>query len=288
MADQRRQQPPRDRRGGRGSRDEQTPGLGVPSTAGEPIGRDRARKRVDAPVRRASADDEGGPKRPPLPDDEEPGLPRAIQREIERALGKGPKSRDIALCLSIGSQAIDEERPDVAVDVLAWARHQAPRLAPIREAYGIALYQQERWADALSELQAYRRMTGRVDQNHVIADCVRALDRGFEQVAEAAQALVEDEQAPENRRAEAAIVWAAGLADEGDVGAGRAVLRRFLERPRSGDAEHDLRARYLAAELAEQAGDLDEAARQLELIVAIDEHFLEAADRLEGLRELGG
>ena len=72
-----------------------------------------------------------------------------------------------------------------------------------------------------------------------------------------------------------------------DLGAGRAVLRRFLERPRSGDAEHDLRVRYLAADLAEQAGDLDEAARQLEMIVAIDEEFLEAADRLEGLRELG-
>ncbi len=288
MADQRRQQPPRKGRGGGGSRDEQrTPGLGVPNTAGEPIGRDRARKRTDAPVRRAATEDRG-PARPPLPDDEEPELPRAIQREIERALGKGPKARDIALCLSIGSQAIDEERPDVAVHVLAWARHQAPRLAPIREAYGVALYQQERWAEALSELQAYRRMTDRVDQNHVIADCVRALGRGFEQVAEATQALVEDQQAPEDRRAEAAIVWAAGLADEGDIGAGRAVLRRFLERPRSGDAEHDLRVRYLAAELAEQAGDLEEATRQLEMIIAIDEHFLEAADRLEGLRELEG
>jgi hypothetical protein len=92
------------------------------------------------------------------------------------------------------------------------------------------------------------------DQNHLIADCLRALGRGIEQVADAAEPLVTDPQAPEDRRAEAAIVWAAALADAGDLGAGRAVLRRFLERPRSGDAEHDLRVRYVAADLAERAG----------------------------------
>ena len=209
-------------------------------------------------------------------------------KEIERALGKGAKSHDIALCLSIGAQAIEEDRPDVAVQVLSWARHQAPRLPAIREAYGIALYHQQRWADALSELHAYRRMTDRTDQNHVIADCLRALDRGLEQVASAAEPLVADAQAPEDRRAEAAIVWAAALAESGDVGAGRAVLRRFLERPRSGDAEHDLRVRYLAAELAEQARDDDEARRQFELIAAVDDHFLDVAERLEGLRAREG
>lgn len=261
----------------------------MPGHSGEPIGRDRAQRSRGAPPPRRRAPSEGaGPPRPPLPTDEQPQLPRGVVKEIERALGKGPKSHDIALCLSIGSQAIEEERPDVAVQVLSWARHQAPRLAAVREAYGIALYQQQRWADALSELQAYRRMTDRSDQNHVIADCLRALDRGLEQVASAAEPLVSDAQAPEDRRAEAAIVWAAALAESGDVGAGRAVLRRFLERPRSGDAEHDLRVRYLAAELAEQARDDDEACRQFELITAVDDDFLDVSDRLAGLRARQG
>ena len=275
-------------RGPGSGQDEGTSKLNVPGTSGEPVGRDRARRRPDAPPRTKLAPDPQGPPRPPLPEDEEPQLPRGVIKEIERVLGRGAKARDVALCLSIASQALDEERPDVAVHVLGWARHQAPRLAVVREAYGVALYQQERWAEALSELQAYRRMTDRNDQNHVIADCLRAMGRGLEQVASAAEPLVVDAQAPEDRRAEAVIVWAAALADDGDTGAGRAVVRRFLERPRSGDAEHDLRVRYLAADLAEVVGDTEEAVRQLELIAAVDEGFLDVADRLEGLRHLGG
>jgi hypothetical protein len=297
-------QPPPPRRGG-GSRDPRRAGsssgrgeapsprkdegsggkLDVPAGAREPIGRERAKRRGDAPPRKLRT--APPPPRPALPTDEQPLLPRAVEKEIERTLGKGTKANDIALALSIGSAAIDEGRADVAVEVLAWAKHEAPRIAPVREAYGIALYLHEDYAGALTELQAYRRITGRIDQNHVVADCLRALGRDIDQVAAAAEVLIDDEQAPEDRRAEAVIVWSAALADSGDVAGGRAVLRRFLERRRSGDAEHDLRARYLAADLAERARDPAETQRQLELIVAVDPAFLDAAARLEGLRSTG-
>ena len=296
-------QPPPPRRGGgsrdprrersSGGRDEPRPRhedgsggkLDVPAGAREPIGRDRARRRGDAPPRAVRT--AAPPPRPDLPTDEQPLLPRAVEKEIHRTLGKGTKAEDIALALSIGSAAIDEGRADVAVEVLAWAKHEAPRIAPVREAYGVALYLAEDYAGALTELQGYRRITGRIDQNHVVADCLRALGRDIDQVAAAAEALIDDEQAPEDRRAEAVIVWSAALADSGDVAGGRAILRRFLERRRSGDAEHDLRARYLAADLAERARDLAETERQLELIVAVDPSFLDAEDRLESLRTTG-
>lgn len=297
-------QPPPPRRGG-GGRDprragwstgrdeppkprlEEGPGgkLDVPAGAREPIGRERAKRRGDAPPRKIRT--APPPPRPALPIDEQPLLPRAVEKEIERTLGKGSKAKDIALALSVGSAAIDEGRADVAVEVLAWAKHEAPRIAPVREAYGVALYLHEDYAGALTELQAYRRITGRIDQNHVVADCLRALGRDIDQVATAAEALIDDEQAPEDRRAEAVIVWAAALADSGDVAGGRAILRRFLERRRSGDAEHDLRARYLAADLAERGRDVAETQRQLELIVAVDPAFLDATARLEGLRSTG-
>lgn len=258
-------------------------GLDVPAGAREPIGRDRAQRRRDAPPRRTR--EVVAPPRPALPTDERPVLPRDVEREIERTLGKGGKAKDIALALSIGSAAIDEDRPDVAVEVLAWAKHEAPRIPAIREAYGVALYLSEQFAAALTELQAYRRITGRVDQNHVIADCLRALGRDIDQIGDAAEALVADEQGPEDRRAEAVIVWAAARADAGDLPGARAILRRFLERRRSGDAEHDLRVRYLAVELAERASDTRETQRQLELIVAVDPQFLDAAERLDELND---
>jgi hypothetical protein len=279
----RRQPSGRGRKGGQPT--EQGSGrLSVPGHDGEPIGRDRATRSRNAPPRPKRSAEGAAPQRPALPD-EEAMLPRAVRKEIDRVLGPGPRARDVALCLSIASQALEEERPDVALEVLVWVRHQAPRLALVREAYGVALYQAERWADALAELQGYRRLSGRADQNHLIADCLRALGRGIEQVADAAEPLVTDPQAPEDRRAEAAIVWAAALADAGDLGAGRAVLRRFLERPRSGDAEHDLRVRYVAADLAERAGDRDETRRQLELIAAVADGFLDVPERLEALTD---
>jgi ADP-ribose pyrophosphatase YjhB (NUDIX family) len=258
----------------------------TPAGAREPIGIERATRRGDAPVRRT--DERAAPPRPALPEDERPALPRGVEREIERALGPGRKAKDVALALSIGAAAIDEDRADIALPMLAWAKHEAPRVSAVREAYGVALYLHEDYAGALSELHAYRRLTGRLDQNHLVADCYRALGRELDKVIEAAQALATAEDAPEDRRAEAVIVWAAALADAGDVGAGRAVVRRFLERPRAGDQPHDLRVRYLAADLAERQEDGPEAARQLELIAAVDPELLDVDERLRGYRGAGG
>ncbi len=251
----------------------------------EPIGRERARSREDAPPRPRR--EPNAPPRPALPDDEEPDLPRQVRREIERVIS-GPRARDIALALSIGAAAIDDDRPDVAVEALAWAKHEAPRVAAIREAYGVALYLSEDWAGALTEIQAYRRLTGRVDQNHLAADCLRALGRGIDRIAETARELVDESGAPADRRAEACIVWAAALADEGDLATGRAMLRRFLNEPRDGDEEHDLRVRYLAADLAERDGDLDEAVTQLGTVARSEPDFLDVDERLERLRQQAG
>jgi hypothetical protein len=271
------------RRAPRGEREtprQGPPGLDVPTGAHEPIGRDRARDRgAGAPprVRRQSA----GVARPPLPDDEEPQLPRAVRREIDRVVGANRRGRDVALALSIGSAAIDEDEIELALQMLAWAKDQAPKVAAVREAYGVARYLAGDFAAALSELQAYRRLTGRRDQNHLVADCLRALGRDQAKVVEVAQELVADDTAPADRRIEAAIVWAASLADGGDVAAGRAVLRRVL-RP-GDDAEHQLRARYLAADLALRAGDRDEARRLFEDVAAAAPDFLDVEDRLAAL-----
>ncbi len=275
-----RRQDPRLRRGGSGdaSSRETTDRIGA---AREPIGRDRAQQRAGAPPRPSRR--EAQVPRPDLPKDEEPQLPRGVIKEIERALGRGPRADDVALALSIGAAAIDEDRPDVALEVLAWAKGEAPRIATIREAYGVALYHGERYAEAATELQAYRRLTGRSDQNHVLADCLRALGREVDRVAETAGELVRDDQAPMDRRAEAAIVWAASLADAGDVAGGRAVLRRFVDRHEPGGGDHDLRLLYLLGDLAERDGDPTEARRWFARVHDADAGLLDVGDRLDAL-----
>ena len=183
-----------------------------------------------------------------------------MRREIERALGPGPRADEVALALSVGADAIDADRPDVALEALAWAKDQAPRVAPIREAYGVACYLDGDWARALTELQAYRRMTGRNDQNHLIADCHRGLGRETSKVAEPVEQALADERVRDDVRAEAVIVWAGALADAGDLGAARAVLRRELARADDPAADHVVRLVTAAADLAERDGDPDGAA----------------------------
>jgi tetratricopeptide (TPR) repeat protein len=57
------------------------------------------------------------------------------------------------------------------------ARRLAARVGVVREATGIAAYQTGRWAEALSELRAARRMTGNDEYVPLMADCERALGR---------------------------------------------------------------------------------------------------------------
>ena len=76
------------------------------------------------------------------------------------------------------------------------AKRLAARVGVVREACGIAAYRTSRWAEALSELRAARRLTGRDDYLPIMADCERALGR-----LDRALALVREAKATELERA---------------------------------------------------------------------------------------
>ena len=187
----------------------------------------------------------------------------------------------MALALSVGADAIDAGRVDVALEALAWAKHLAPRVASIREAHGVARYLDEDFAGALTELQAYRRMTGRTDQNHLIADCLRGLGRDLDRVTEPVEVLLEDSDAPADRQDEGVIVWASALADDGQVEAARALIRRRLQRASGRDdaamSPGRLRLLVVAADLAARAGDETAARAYRDRIAAADPELHEEA-----------
>lgn len=225
--------------------------------------------------------------RPDLPEDEDPDLPRGVMSEIRSAVDGG--AREVALALSTGATAIDEERPDVARRYLAWARQQAPRSGAIREALGVALYHDGAYRDALSELRAYRRLSGRLDQNHVIADCLRALGRPVSEVAEDVEAMLEDDDVPAERRIEGVLVLAGRIADDGDLEGGRAVLRRaddlVHELDRSGDElpEALVRLWYVEGDLAQRDHDPETARRWFRQVIDAEQESYDARERLESL-----
>ena len=89
-----------------------------------------------------------------------------------------------------------DEDPERGYGYAQAAKRLAARVGVVREACGIAAYRTSRWAEALSELRAARRLTGRDDYLPIMADCERALGR-----LDRALALVREAKATELERA---------------------------------------------------------------------------------------
>jgi tetratricopeptide (TPR) repeat protein len=180
-------------------------------------------------------------------------------------------------------ELLQKGRPAQAVEAARTAKELAPRSGAVREVLGIALYRAERYRDALRELQAYRRMTGRLDQNHLIADSYRALGSPAKAVDPAREAL--RARLPDEVRAEAAIVGASALAELGRFTEALSMLRASP----SGDAlsrESDLRVWYVKGDILERAGRRSEAAEEFRRVVRHDPGAFDAAERLARLSQI--
>ena len=86
------------------------------------------------------------------------------------------KAQLVGAHLVMAGRLIDEE-PEQAYKHAQAAQQLAPRLAATREALGLAAYLSDRYAEALAELRAARRITGSNHQWAVMADCERGLGR---------------------------------------------------------------------------------------------------------------
>ncbi|HEX2089570.1 MAG TPA: tetratricopeptide repeat protein [Actinomycetota bacterium] len=207
-------------------------------------------------------------------------LPRAVVDDIRATSRPGRADAAIKAFEDVVS-LLEEGRVSAAVSAAEAAKDHAPRSGAVRELLGIALYQSERFREALRELQAYRRMTGRVDQNHLIADCHRALgapEKAIEPAREALRATIDDEA-----RAEAAVVGASALADLGRFDEALAMTRALRTDERTA-RPFDLRLWYTAGDVLERAGRRPEAALEFARVVDHDPSAFDAAERLATLQ----
>ncbi|WP_313896894.1 hypothetical protein [Streptomyces sp. GC420] len=85
-------------------------------------------------------------------------------------------AEDVAKNLVMVAELIDED-PEQAYAYSRIALRLASRVAAVREAAGFAAYATQRYAEALAEFRAARRMTGNVELWPVMADCERGLGR---------------------------------------------------------------------------------------------------------------
>lgn len=166
----------------------------------------------------------------------------------------------------------------------AYAKHVhrlAARVGIVREACGIAAYRTGRWAEALSELRAARRLTGSNDYLPVMADSERALgrlDRALALVREADPATLERATQIELSIVESGIRRDQGLPDAAVLALQVPELTSGRLRPWSA------RLFYAYAEALLAAGRDDEARDAFARAVAADTTGeTDAAERLDEL-----
>ena len=136
------------------------------------------------------------------------------RREL-RSLSK-ETSDLVARHLVVTGRLLDDE-PEQALTHARAARALAGRIGVVRLATGLAAYAAGEWNEALSELRAARRITGRPEHLAVLADCERGLGR-----PERALAYGDDPQVPtlsQDERVELVIVLAGARRDMGQADA---------------------------------------------------------------------
>ncbi|MEX1264163.1 MAG: tetratricopeptide repeat protein [Actinomycetota bacterium] len=207
------------------------------------------------------------------------GLPADVIDELQRVT-KPTQVRDAVSRLSRAVELLERGDAGAAAAEATKAKQLSSRSGAVREVLGLALYGQSRWQDALTELKAYRRFSGRADQNHVIADCLRALGKPQDAVP-----LAEEElraKVSHEAKAEAVIVAASALADQNRFAEALAFLGRA--KTKEGVSEpYTLRLWYVRGDILAKAGRRDEAAGEFRKIMRHDAGAFDAAERLAEL-----
>jgi thioredoxin-like negative regulator of GroEL len=253
-------------RGGRPPR-RGAPGRRDPATPSPPSSRRRK------PAESGARPDATARKRPARK------APEPIAAELAHVAGPRRAPR-LEQRLMDAARAYERERYADARRMVSRLAEEAPASAAVRELHGLALYRLGKWRDAVKELEAYRTLTGTVDQHPVLADSYRALKK-YRRVDELWDELRAASPGAE-LVAEGRIVAAGALADQGRIDEAIALLERgrlTSKRPR----EHHLRLWYALADLYERAGDVPRARELFRRIADHERDFADTAERLSAL-----
>lgn len=282
----------RDKRAGKpaGERLHRRDGAGTRGSRGKGAQSDSS-SRGSAPKGAASAGgparavkDPGGDRRPrlvepPLRDEVVAAdLDRGVRAELS-SLAK-LNAETVARHLVMAGLLFEDD-PEAAYSHAAFARERAGRVGAVREAVGLAAYRTGRYAEALAELRAARRIGGDQSLLPVMADCERGLGRPEKalELAASPQAATLDATG----RAEMLIVASGARRDLGQPEAAALLLQGPELRP---DARRGWSARlfYAYAEAMLASGRVPEATVWFGHAAAADtEGETDAGDRWDEL-----
>lgn len=221
-----------------------------------------------------------------------PDLPEHITgKELDRGVAAQLKglpeklAARVARHLAAAGYYIDED-PELAYQHAKAAKARTQRLAVIREALGEAAYAAGRYAEALAELRAAKRMNGATAYLPIMADCHRALGHP-EQAIKLAHSPSVANFRPE-AKAEMTLVESGARRDMGQLDAALRILE-LAPLANKSRAPWVVRLRYAYADTLEAAGRLNEALTWFHRTHAIDgEELTDAAERAADLeRRIG-
>jgi tetratricopeptide (TPR) repeat protein len=173
------------------------------------------------------------------------------------------------------------EDPERGYEYAQAARRLAARVGVVREASGITAYRTGRWAEALAELRAARRLSGGDDYLPLMADTERALgrlDRALALIREADTSTLDRATQIELRIVESGIRRDQGLTDAAVIALQVPELTSGRLRPWSARLFYAYADALLAAGRAEEARDAFARAAAADADGETD-----AADRLDEL-----
>ncbi|MEU0162812.1 tetratricopeptide repeat protein [Streptomyces sp. NPDC006261] len=189
-------------------------------------------------------------------------------------------AEDVARNLVMVARLLDED-PEEAYAYARIALRLASRVAAVREAAGFAAYATQRYAEALAEFRASRRMTGSVDLWPVMADCERGLGRPERAMAMAGEPEVQ--KLDKAGQVEMRLVAAGARRDMGQIDAAIVTLQGS-ELASSSVQPWTPRLRYAYADALLEAGREDEAREWFGKALEADKDgSTDASDRLAEL-----
>ncbi|MEU7280482.1 tetratricopeptide repeat protein [Streptomyces sp. NPDC045431] len=202
-----------------------------------------------------------------------------IDKDVRQELMSLPKTlaEDVARNLVMVAKLIDED-PEQAYAYSRIALRLASRVAAVREAAGFAAYATQKYAEALAEFRAARRMTGSVELWPVMADCERGLGRPERAMAMAGEPEVQ--KLDKAGQVEMRLVAAGARRDMGQLDAAIVTLQS-PELASNSIQPWTARLRYAYADALLEAGREDEAREWFAKALEADKDgSTDASDRL--------
>jgi len=205
-----------------------------------------------------------------------------LDKGVKQELRSLPKTlaEDVSKNLVMVARLLEED-PERAYGYAKVAQRLASRVPSVREASGFAAYGVQKYAEALAEFRAARRMTGLQHLWPVMADCERGMGRPEKALAMAGEPEVQ--QLDKAGQVEMRLVAAGARRDMGQAEAAVVTLQS-PELAANSVQPWSARLRYAYADVLLEVGREEEArewfARALE---ADQQGVTDASDRLAEL-----